>query len=171
MRKILSYLKKHSKKLSNDNRSQVIVLAGVVMFISIIFISSYAPDIANISVSVSSEKAASTIQDFMEIKKVIPYALTFNLAENISIENNNFVYYGNISNLTQKIDSLKDTIRTFKLKQNIEFDMILNDYWIAHPGNVENVYYVNFIMTLKDPNEYQTEDVIISIVCNPKNQI
>lgn len=155
------------KRFYDDKNSQVIVLAGVVMFISIIFISSLAPELANISRGISSEKSGSALQEFLSVKKMIPYALTFNLAENITIENNDFMYYGNISNLTQEFNILKNNLRTMEFKHNVDFDLTLNDYWIAHPGSIENIYYLNLTMSLRDNNERHSEDVCISFVCNP----
>ncbi len=158
---------RYNRLLLNDKNSQVIVIAGVVMFISIIFISSLAPEVANISIDIASEKSSSIAQEFLSLKKIIPYLITFNLAENITLENNNFKYYGNMSNLTSELNLLKNDIRTIEFKQNADFDIKLNDYFIANPGNIENVYHLNLTISLRNMDEKYNENVFVSIVCNP----
>ena len=156
------------KKFQKNDKSQVIVLAGVIMFISIIFISSLAPEIANIEVGISSEKSSSSLNDFFSIKKTIPYAVTFDLAENITVENNRFVYYGNISNLSFEFEKINNEIRKMQFKRNLEFNSNLNSFSVANPGSRKYNYNLNVTLTLRDKNEKYAEDVLYSIICKPK---
>jgi hypothetical protein len=161
-----TFLNTH-RMFHKNNNSQMIVLTGVLIVISVVLVSSVAPDVANITISITSEKASTRLQEFISIKETFPYSLTYNLAENITLENNRSIYYGNISNITIVFNQTREEYRQLELKHDVIFDAKLHDYWVAHPGSTDCVYYLNATISLRDRNEYHMENVIFSIVCKP----
>ena len=164
-----NFLAKRGRTLLYDNNSQIIVITGVLMVLSVIFISSLSPDIANIGIAISNEKATTNLQNFISIKKTFPYSLTYNLAENITLNkgNNKLIYYGNIDNMTAAFNKTRNEYRNLEMENDVIFDAKLNDYWVAHPGSSDCIYYLDATLELRDNNEYHVEDVVFSIVCYP----
>jgi len=161
--------KKQNRKILNDNHSQIIVLTGVMMVMAVIFISSLAPDIANLSVSISNEKANSMLQDFIFIKKTFPHGLNYKLNEEIEldIDNNILFFRGDINNIDTAFTETRNEFHNIMLSKNVYFEAGLNGWWVAHPGSSDGVYHVDATLTLRDSSESHSEDVLFSIVCKP----
>jgi hypothetical protein len=156
-----------SRVLYKNQNSQIMVLTGIILVVIVIFVSTLAPDVVNISVDISNVKARSEIESFLLIKRNLPYIITFDLAENITIEKDSFIFYGNISNLSCIFNNIINETREIKFKQGINFDGKLNNYWVAHPGSKDGVYYLDVTVSIGKKDEYHEEDMIISIVCSP----
>ena len=165
--KLKTTFERNTRKLRNENNGQIIVLMGALMVIFIIFLSTIAPHLANIGIAVTGGKASSLIQDFKYIKETFPYALNYNLAENITKKNDDLIIKGNMNNITRAFNQTRGQFYNLSLQNGILFEIILNDYWVAHPGSPDCLYYLNVTLSLFDRDEYLSENTIYSIICKP----
>lgn len=157
------------RNLHQNKSSQMILLMGVVLVISVFAISSIAADLANLDIVVSSEKAISLLPEFICIKDTFCLSLNYNLAEDITIQGDKMVFYGNISNLTSKFEQTVNEYYLLELQHDILFNAELNDYWVAHVGSTDGVYHLNVTLSLENRNTRYTENVLYSIMCKPQS--
>jgi hypothetical protein len=154
-------------KIYNNKNSQMILLMGVVLAISVFSISALTTEIANIDIVVTTERSRSLQDEFTTIKETFPFSLNYNLAENITMENNEIIFYGNISNITAAFNQTKNEYYILELQHDNIFNAELVTYWYAHPGGINYIYYVSVILTLENENSIITENVDYSIECRP----
>ena len=76
------------RNLYQNKNSQMIILMGIILVISVFTISSLAADIANLDIVISGERAISLLPEFICIKDAFCLSLNYNLADNITIQNN-----------------------------------------------------------------------------------
>ncbi len=148
----------------------MIVLMGIVVVLSVFAISSLAADVADINIVISSERASSLLPEFNFVKETFALALNYNLAENITLQDNETLFYGNIRNIKDAFNQTRDEYYILELQHDKLFDAELNDppYWVAHPGSTDNIYHVSCTISLEDHDACYTEDVLYSIVCKPQ---
>lgn len=156
------------RNLYQNKNSQIIILMGVVLVISVFAISTLAADIANLDIVISSERATSLLSEFICIKDTFNLSINYNLADNITIQNNKMVFYGNISNITKAFNQTLEEYYLLELQHDILFDAEINDYWVAHPGGTDGIYHINVTLSLENRNTRYTEDVLYSIMCKPQ---
>lgn len=153
------------RKLHGERKSQMIVLMGVVLSISVFVITSLAADIANLDIIVPSERFISLIPEFTTVKGSFGKALNYNLVTAITLEDNQMIFMGNITDIHKAFNQTKNEFRYIELQHDILFDATLNGYWYARPLSSDNIYHVNISLSLDDRTTRMTEDVVYSIVC------
>ena len=158
------------RKIYSEKKSQMIVLMGVVLSISIFVISSLAADIANLDIVVPSERFISLVPEFTNVKNAFGKALNYNLASNITLKNNQMLFIGNITDIYEAFSQTKNEFYKLELQHDIIFDAKLNNYWYKRPLSSDNIYQVNITLSLDDRNTRIVEDVLYSIVCKPYNK-
>lgn len=156
-----------NRKIQSEKKSQMIVLMGVVLSISVFVISSLSADIANLDTVVPSERFISLIPEFTNAKEAFGKALNYNLVNNIVSQNNQMILMGNITDISKAFSQTKEEFRDLEMQHDILFDAKLNGYWCAHPLSSDYVYHVNISLSIEDRNTHLAEDVLYSIVCKP----
>jgi hypothetical protein len=156
-----------NRQIHYDGKSQMIVLMGIILSISVFVISSLSADIANLDAVVPSERFISLIPEFTNIKESFGRALNYNLVDNVFLESNQIVLMGNITDIYRAFSQTKDEFRDLEMQHDILFDATLNGYWCAHPLSSDYVYHVNVSLSIDDRNTHLSQDVLYSIVCKP----
>jgi len=159
-----------NNKLTNlykDRHSQMIVIMGIILAISVFAISSLSADISNLDIIITTERSSVLNSEFTGIKETFATSLNYNLAEKITIENGEMNFYGNISNITKAFNQTIDEFVNLELKYDMILEANLNKYWYAKPGSTDYVYHVNVTISLENQDTRISEDVIYSIVCRP----
>lgn len=154
-------------RMYHNKNSQMIVIMGIILAVSVFAISSLSADIANLDLVISTERSTSLLSEFTCVKESFAYSLNYNLAENITIENDELWFYGNISNITKAFEQTKDEYIVLELQHDILLEAELNKYWYAKPGATDYIYHVNVTLSLENQDTRITEDIIYSIVCKP----
>ena len=153
--------------LHHNENSQIMVLMGIVLVTSVFVLSSLAANLANLDIMIASERATSLLPEFTHIKETFALAMNYNLADNITIENNEMIFYGNISGMTAAFNQTRDEYHVLALQHDILFNAYLHNYWVAHPGGMDCIYYVNVTLHLENRDTRYTENVLYSIICRP----
>ena len=157
------------RSLYQNKNSQMIVLMGIVLAISVFMISSLTAEITNLDTVISTERSTSLQSEFTCIKETFALSLNYNLAEKITMQGNELRFYGNIDNITKAFEQTRDEYIVLELQHDILFEAELNDpsYWYEHPGGTDYVYHVNVTLSLEDRDTRIAENVLYSIVCRP----
>ena len=155
------------RTLNQNKNSQMITLMGILLVVTVFTMASLAADITNLDIVISSERAISLLPEFICIKDSFCHSLNYNLADNITIQNNEMLFYGNISNITEVFSYTTNEYYLLELQHDILFDAQLNDCWVVHSGSTDGVYYLNVTLSLENRNTRYTEDVLYSIMCKP----
>lgn len=153
------------RKIYDEKKSQMIILMGVVLSISVFILAALAADIANLDIVVPSERFISLVPEFTNVKEAFGKALNYNLVTSITSQNNQMVFMGNITNISKAFNKTKDEFYDLELQHDILFDAKLNDYWYARPLSTDNIYHISVYISLDDRNTRIAEDVVYSIVC------
>jgi hypothetical protein len=165
--------KKYVKHIRMENNSQMIILMGIVMAISVFVMSNLAANITNIDLAVSNEPSSSLLDEFKYLKETFPYSLNYDLADRITIDSDNNVwFYGDINNITNdnRFERTNKTYKELELRHNNLFDAVLDPTkpWYVHdPSSSNPVYYVNVKLSLSDGKNSIEEDVTYSISLRP----
>ena len=157
------------KKFKNNNNSQVIALMGIILVVSVFAISSIAADLANIDIELSSKKSISLLNEYIIIKDAFGKSLNYNLTDKSKEDtlNDRYLFYGNISNINDKFKDTVDIFYQMEIKHDIFFNAVLNDWYVAHPGSTDGIYYLNVTLTLENRETRFVEDLTYSIICLP----
>jgi len=153
--------------LHHNENSQIMVLMGIVLVTSVFVLSSLAANLANLDIMIASERATSLLPEFTHIKETFGLALNYNLADNISMKNNEMIFHGNSGNITAAFNKTRNEYHILALQHDILFNADLHNYWVAHPGGMDCIYYVNVTLHLENRDTRYTENVLYSIICRP----
>ena len=153
--------------LINNKKGQAIVLMGIILAVSVFVMSSLAAEINNLDIVISTERSISLLPEFNSIKESFILSLNYNLVENIVLEGNKMKFYGNISNITSAFNQTVDEYYVLGLQHDLLFEAELHNYWVAHPGGADNIYYINTTLSLENQDTRYTEEVLYSIICIP----
>lgn len=156
-----------SRKIFNNKNSQMILLMGIVLAISVFSISALTTEIANIDIVITTERSRSLQDEFTTIKETFPFSLNYNLAENITLVDNDMRFSGNISNISAAFNQTRDEYYILELQHDIIFNAEMISYWYAHPGGTDYIYYVSASLSLENEDTFIVENVKYSIECRP----
>ena len=156
------------RSLHQNKNSQMIVLMGLLLAISVIVISSLAAEISNLSIVVSSERSSSLVTEFICIRETFGKALNHNLVNNIDYDGElKLMFYGDIDDIADAFDQTRDAFYTLELQHDNLFDVVINRQpWYADKFDGGNyVYHIDVTISLTNGNACITEDILYSIVC------
>ena len=156
---------KIKKSFMKNNDSQLIVLMGIILAISVFTVSYLASDIANLDVVISSERSESLLKEFSSIKESFVYSLNYNLVYNIKFDIDGLKFYGDIHDLSEAFEKTKEEYYDIELMHDIIFDAKLNEYTALLPGGTDGIYQVEVTLMLKSKDTTYTEDVSYIIIC------
>ena len=157
---------KKKRSLRKEN-SQMIVLMGIVLAISVFAVSSLAVDISNLDIVLLTEQSTSLLTEFTSIKETFAFSLNYNLVDDIQYQLDGLIFQGDINNLSKAFDKTKDEYYSLELQHDILFDAKLNGYRVAHPGSTDGLYHIDVTLYLENRNTCYTEDVTYAIKCMP----
>jgi len=158
------------RSLHQNKNSQMIVLMGLLLAISVLAMSSLATEISNLNIVVSSERSTSPLTEFICIRETFGKALNHNLVDDIEYDGKlKLMFYGDFYNITDAFNQTRDEFYTLELQHDNLFDAIPNKYWYSHKSDDGNyVYRIDVTISLDNGNTYITEDILYSIICTPK---
>lgn len=164
--------KKYARHICKEENSQMIMLMGIILAISVFIMSNLAATITNLDMVVSNEPSNSLFNEFKYVREMFPYSLNYNLADNIIIDSNNEVrFYGNITNINKSSDNrFEKTNQSYKeleLRHNNLFDAVLDSWYIHDPSSSNPIFYVNVKLSLSDEKTTIEENVTYSILLRP----
>lgn len=150
--------------------SQMIVLMGLLLALSVLVISSLAAEITNLNIVVTSERSSSLITEFICVRETFGEALNHNLVDNIDYDGVKLMFYGNINNIADAFSQTRDEFYTLELRHDNLFDAVINKQpWYSHKSDDGNyVYNIDVTISLANGNACITEDILYSIVCTHK---
>ncbi|MBN2066275.1 MAG: hypothetical protein JW771_05655 [Candidatus Thermoplasmatota archaeon] len=150
-----------------ENASQMIILMGILLALSIFVISSLAADIINLDIAISNERATSTVSEFNYVKESFGTALNYNLLTDISNNEEVLTFTGTINAISDAFTQTKDQFRLVELTYGNLLDATLNSYWYSHLENENYVYYADVSLTFNDGKTTISENITYSIICQP----
>jgi len=159
------------RSLHQNKNSQMIVLMGLLLAISVLVISSLAAEISNLNIVVSSERSNSIVTEFICIRETFGKALNHNLVDNINISDEDgelkLMLYGDINNITDAFNQTRAEFYTLELQHDNLFDAVTNKQpWYSHKSDDGNyVYHIDVTISLANGNACITEDILYSVVC------
>ncbi len=156
------------KHHSRRNASQMIILMGILLALSIFVISSLAVDIINLDVAISNERATSTVSEFNYVKEAFGTAFNYNLLTDISNNGEVLTFKGDINVIFDAFAQTRDQLRLLELTYGNLLDATLNSYWYSHLENESHVYYADVSLTFDDGKTTISENVTYSLICQPE---
>ena len=156
------------RSLHQNKNSQMIVLMGLLLAISVLVISSLAAEISNLNIVISSERSSSIVTEFICIRETFGKALNHNLIDNIDCDGElKLMFYGDVNNITDAFNQTRDEFYTLELQHDNLFDAVINKQpWYSHKSDDGNyAYHIDVTISLANGNACITEDILYSIVC------
>jgi len=160
------------RSLHQDKNSQMIILMGLLLAISVLVISSLAAEITNLNIV--NERSPSLLTEFICIRETFGKALNHNLIDDIDYGGGlKLMFYGDINNITDAFNQTRDEFYTLELQHDNLFDAVINKQpWYSHKSDDGNyAYHIDVTISLANGNACITEDILYSIVCTPKENI
>ena len=156
---------KKNKGLIKNNDSQIIILMGIILAVSVFTISSFGSNLSNLDIVLISDRSESLLNEFTSVKESFVYSLNYDLADNIVYDDDGLIFYGNINNLPAVFETTKQKYYNLELKHDIIFDAKLNDYYILHPLGTDDLYQVEITLMIISKETTICEDVRYTIIC------
>lgn len=145
-------------KNKGNEDAQVLIILGIILATSVIFISSLASEIANVDFVVTTETQSSLAREFSVIKESFGTTLNYNLAEPYwELSSMRSLLKGNITDIENKFEQTSDEYFNVSLTHGLLFDAHLNGYASSYEEN--NLYRVDVTLLLDDGHARITEDV------------
>jgi len=174
----LKRINKPNKKFYRNNESQMITLMGVVLVVSIVTLTAFTSDLANINALIPIERSSSILKEFLNVKEDFERAFSYNIA-NVSIQDayleSQGISYAIINLVANYTDypseiyrAFNDTLDSFcllELNHGIIFNAELLDFWYVSYSAQGPVYEVKVNISLDDGNTQIYEDVVYRLVC------
>ena len=154
----------HKNIRTLDNNGQILILMGITLAISVFIISSLSAEISDLDLIVTSERSTSLLPEFTHIRGEFGTALNYNLVS-IDVGDNNFFFYGNISDITDAFNQTREEFYVLELQHDTIFNAIFKDCQYFYLSSEGHIYHVACTVSLDDGKTCITKDVVYNIIC------
>jgi len=162
-----------NRSLSSERHSQMIVLMGIVLAVSVFIISSIPSEISDLGATVPKARSQSLLPEFIHLKETFGHALNYNLVSiELSDSPPDLAYYGHIYGIDPAIEEsvtkIADILKMMELQHDRIFKVTFNsqqDIHFSHLSSEGHVYHVDVGLYLDDGYTSVEQSVTYSIVC------
>jgi hypothetical protein len=165
------HLASFHKKMSSDTTSQMIVLMGIILAVSVFVVSSIPSEISDLGATVVQERSHALLSEFMHLKIVFGSALQWNVASEIEVDagSGDIEVKANIYDVVSKINNnvkvTGEKIQALLLPHDQWFRAECRGIQYSHTTSQGHVYTVLVHLSLKDITSALEQNIPYSIVC------
>lgn len=155
--------------LYQDEKSQMIVLMGVTLALSVLMMGSLAAEISGLEVSMPQARTNILLPEFIHIKEAFGLALNYDLVDinSSSLAFEGEMYGDNISfpEISIAVGKTASSFRKIELQHGRIFTATYKALDYSRITSMGHVYHVRVRLSLKSGESMIAESVIYSIVC------